>query len=357
MASPSSSTFAAQSESAPKTAAPDVFAHMLTGVSRTFALSIPELPDPLGQWVMCAYLVCRIVDTLEDRPGLDETARQRAFDEILAVLGPPIDVNRTAQLSRAVSAPGDDACANLMASSCEVFEWLAGFPEAAALAVCHCASDMIAGLRRTPLPPPSDSPRMLFDTVHELERYCHYAAGVVGTMLTRLFAVHLGERVFTPDRAKLHAGKRFGRGLQLTNIIKDHPADLRDGRCFIPREAARRFGLAPKDLLQPHLPYRVRRWIVDRAMAHLEIALDYTLSIPPTAAGIRRFCLQPLMMAVLTLERVLSHPDITPDDRPKISRAQVAAVMGRSHEIDGDDTAILHWFGQNCQNAEEIEDG
>jgi farnesyl-diphosphate farnesyltransferase len=163
-------------------------------------------------------------------------------------------------------------------------------------------------------------------------------------MLTRLFAVHLGEPVFTPDRAKLHAGKRFGRGLQLTNIIKDHPVDLRDGRCFIPRESARRFDLAPNDLLQPHLPYPVRRWIVDRAMAHLEIALDYTLSIPPTAAGIRRFCLQPLMIAVLTLERVLSHPDITPDDRPKISRAEVADVMAFSRGYSSDDAAIRGWF-------------
>ncbi|HEY3245295.1 MAG TPA: phytoene/squalene synthase family protein [Phycisphaerae bacterium] len=334
--------------------APVDFADLLTGVSRTFALSIPELPEPLDSWVTCAYLVCRIVDTLEDRPGLDEAARQRAFDALLSVLGPPVDVSRWSENGRwgenpAGPGPGrvstvNDPCATLMASSGYVFEWLTSFPEPAVAAVRRCVTEMIAGLRRTPLPPGHDEPRILFETIHQLERYCHYAAGAVGLMLTRLFAVHLGEQVFTPNRAKLHAGKRFGRGLQLTNIIKDHPADLRDGRCFIPREALRRFSLTRADLLRPHLPFEVRRWIVDRALAHLKIALDYTLSIPPAAAGIRRFCLQPLMMAVLTLERVLTHPDITPDDRPKITRAQVAEVISFSVEYGSHDAAIRAWF-------------
>ena len=39
---------------------------MLPEVSRTFALSIRFLPGNLGRSVLCAYLLCRIADTIED---------------------------------------------------------------------------------------------------------------------------------------------------------------------------------------------------------------------------------------------------------------------------------------------------
>ena len=35
-------------------------------VSRTFALTIPMLGNPLADWVGLAYLVCRTLDTVED---------------------------------------------------------------------------------------------------------------------------------------------------------------------------------------------------------------------------------------------------------------------------------------------------
>jgi farnesyl-diphosphate farnesyltransferase len=43
---------------------------LLEGVSRTFALTIPQLPGGLREAVANAYLLCRIADTIEDDPGL-----------------------------------------------------------------------------------------------------------------------------------------------------------------------------------------------------------------------------------------------------------------------------------------------
>ena len=45
-------------------------AELLAKVSRTFALTIPQLPAPLADWVGNAYLLCRIADTIEDEPAL-----------------------------------------------------------------------------------------------------------------------------------------------------------------------------------------------------------------------------------------------------------------------------------------------
>ena len=44
--------------------------HILQGVSRTFALTIPQLPGDLCRTVSNAYLLCRIADTIEDDAGL-----------------------------------------------------------------------------------------------------------------------------------------------------------------------------------------------------------------------------------------------------------------------------------------------
>jgi farnesyl-diphosphate farnesyltransferase len=43
---------------------------LLEGVSRTFALTIPQLPTDLYTAVANAYLLCRIVDTIEDEISL-----------------------------------------------------------------------------------------------------------------------------------------------------------------------------------------------------------------------------------------------------------------------------------------------
>jgi farnesyl-diphosphate farnesyltransferase len=144
----------------------------------------------------------------------------------------------------------------------------------------------------------------------------------------------------------MDGARRFGLGLQLTNIVKDHPSDLVDGRSFIPPEAAERAGLAPDVLLQPALPLAVRALIVGWAAEQLDRALEYTLAFPPEPPGIRLFCIQPLMMAIMTLDRVLTHLDVTPDDRPKITREQVQEVMTRSRELVGDDEQLRAWYRQ-----------
>src|SRR5580693_8702451 len=43
---------------------------ILPHVSRTFALTIPQLPPALATPVTSAYLLCRIADTIEDEPAL-----------------------------------------------------------------------------------------------------------------------------------------------------------------------------------------------------------------------------------------------------------------------------------------------
>ena len=43
---------------------------MLPRVSRTFAMGIQMLPQPFEPWVTVGYLLCRVVDTVEDTESM-----------------------------------------------------------------------------------------------------------------------------------------------------------------------------------------------------------------------------------------------------------------------------------------------
>src|ERR1700739_137224 len=59
---------------------------ILPHVSRTFALTIPQLPLPLRVAVVNAYLLCRIADTIEDEPALSATETRMLMHRFAAVV-------------------------------------------------------------------------------------------------------------------------------------------------------------------------------------------------------------------------------------------------------------------------------
>ncbi len=60
---------------------------ILPHVSRTFALTIPQLPPALSIAVTCAYLLCRIADTIEDEPALSAPETLAFLQRFSAVVG------------------------------------------------------------------------------------------------------------------------------------------------------------------------------------------------------------------------------------------------------------------------------
>ena len=60
---------------------------ILQEVSRTFALTIPLLPEDLCRVVGNAYLLCRIADTLEDSPDLTVDAKVRLSELFVEAVG------------------------------------------------------------------------------------------------------------------------------------------------------------------------------------------------------------------------------------------------------------------------------
>ncbi len=180
---------------------------------------------------------------------------------------------------------------------------------------------------------PVESARALtaLHSEEDLDDYTYYVAGCVGEFWTKMTCAH--RRALSQwDVEKMSAiGTRFGKGLQLTNILKDLARDLARGRCYIPEPMLREGGLTPKDLLrQESLPALrpVLRRLLHTTVEHLDQGWFYTLAIPRMELRLRLACMWPLLLAGETLRRVAVSSDILdPHTNVKVPRSRVYGMM------------------------------
>jgi farnesyl-diphosphate farnesyltransferase len=128
-------------------------------------------------------------------------------------------------------------------------------------------------------------------------------------------------------------GVRFGKGLQLVNILRDLPADLRAGRCYLPSDELANAGLAPADLLSPANEAKFRpvytRYL-DLAESHLTAGWEYTNRIWWRQVRVRLACAWPILIGGATLQRLRRESVLDPACRVKISRPELRRILWRS---------------------------
>ncbi|MGA2563370.1 MAG: phytoene/squalene synthase family protein [Steroidobacteraceae bacterium] len=295
---------------------------ILPHVSRTFALTIPQLPPALRTPVTNAYLLCRMADTIEDEPALSAGATLRLLQRFVAVVdgrehAAALAVEVASQLSRQTLPAERELILNME----RVVRLTAGFAEPQRAPIQRCIEVMCGGMHQFQhtaslrgVPRSSD-----------LDDYCYYVAGVVGQMLTELFCAY-SPGIMRRRRALQELAVSFAQGLQMTNILKDVWEDRRRGACWLPQEVFSRYGLELAQLSSEHPDARFDaafRELIGVAHAHLRNALAFTLLIPRRHTGIRRFCLWAIGLAVLTLRNIERTPGFTSGQQIKVSRSAV----------------------------------
>jgi farnesyl-diphosphate farnesyltransferase len=298
---------------------------ILPHVSRTFALTIPQLPPALRTPVTNAYLLCRIADTIEDEvePSVAATLvlQQRFVSVVCGREDADLLVRDVVpQLSERTLPAERDLVLNMK----RVVGITAGFDDQQRIAIQRCLDIMCHGMHKFQL---TASLRGLPRST-DLDDYCYYVAGVVGQMLTELFCSYSAE--IRQHRSELHdLAVSFAQGLQMTNILKDVWEDRSRGACWLPQEVFTRFGI-DLEHLGPGPDTRFdagMRELVGVAHVHLRNALAYTLLIPGKETGIRRFCLWAIGLAVLTLRRIAQTPGFTSGAQVKVSHAAVGMTQ------------------------------
>ncbi len=230
----------------------DLTGALLKSVSRSFYLSMGTLPPEMRRGVSLGYLLARATDSVADASSAPLAQRR----EVLTSMGRAVAGEATAPERRALCArlAGEMAAAQshesesrLLQRFGEALEAL----EAASLVEIRLVRRVLATIVEGQLWDLTffeSSPSVEND--EQTLRYTYMVAGCVGEFWTELGYAMLGGR-FAPEARRelmLKAGVRYGRGLQLINILRDADEDAARGRCYLVGNHHRWLGRAERYL-------------------------------------------------------------------------------------------------------------
>jgi farnesyl-diphosphate farnesyltransferase len=326
----------------------------LRDVSRTFSKPIELLPEPLRVALTCGYLLCRVVDTIEDYAPFGGRERDELFSIFIRVL----DGEQAADefSARFLAIGDDDPEISLAQSLPQVMRVFNSQASETRRATISWLSEMANGMR---LYCRRDAAASLtaINTFSDLERYCYFVAGTVGHLITDLFCSWMDSAPASLEHELRARCESFGVGLQMVNILKDITDDFARNRCYVPRQLCRGEGFTPERLLAPEhreQAHRALAPIFERAAEHLTQGFEYTLLIPAQQVQLRLFCLLPLWMAIETLVVAAGNDAVLISDRPvKISRAMVDEVVEDCLRHASDDAALRRRYASSFSRLKE----
>jgi farnesyl-diphosphate farnesyltransferase len=311
----------------------DALNQLLKATSRSFYLTLRVLPAAVRPQIGLAYLLARTTDTIADTELVPLEQRldalQRLHERILTSSTVPLNFGELAQHQ---GLPAERVLLEKAGDSLALLQTLS--PDD--LQLVRTLLNIIMGgqeldLRR--FAGASAEKIVALETAAELDDYTYRVAGCVGEFWTKMCRAHLFPEARLDDAQLLADGIRFGKGLQLVNILRDLPADLRKGRCYLPAEKLEPAGLIPEVLLSPaneakFLPLYHR--YLDAAEAHLAAGWTYTNSLPRRHMRLQQACAWPILIGLKTIERLRSANVVELQRGVKISRAEVRGILVKS---------------------------
>ena len=317
------------------------------GVSRTFALTVDVLDEPMASYICIGYLLCRVPDTIEDADHVPPTEQGRLLREYDRVLDPDDETDAEAfraSVDRWLPDPeGRSEDWNVVASTPRIVRTFEALPADVREAVTPPARELVQGMAMF-VERYADEGGLRIQSREELEEYCYYAAGTVGNLVTNLLArgdLSEGRRARLYDTAE-----EFGLLLQLVNVAKDVYDDYaEEDNVYLPAEWLAAEGVPQDDVLAPEHASgaaAVVRRTARHARSFLDDAQTYLETVPTTDGNTVAAWAIPFLLAVGTLRELLERPeDALSATGVKISRQEVFAVVTEMTGPTSDSLATL----------------
>ncbi len=310
---------------------------MLRNVSRTFALSIEQLPGIQREAVTIAYLLFRVADCIEDHDLLDAETKARLLRLWAAVLHNESPVEElTGELAH---LDGSDPEAYVAQHCDAVMRDLESLPDPYRLKLISHVRDTSLGMARWQEHGPFVSDEA------EMDDYMHEVAGRVGWLLTDVFALHSPAIAGRRDRL-MELGREFGLALQTVNIIRGMPKDFERGWIFVPETFCREAGLDSVQLFDPahrSAALQVLDMLAAKARRHLDNGMAYIKLLPRSQRSLRLFCIWPLLFAARTLAVSRRNPEVLRSEA-KITRPDVLRIVAVSKTIWWSDWLLTEYY-------------
>ena len=310
---------------------------LLRGVSRSFYLTLRVLPSSLRQSVGLAYLLARAADTIADTRLLSPSRR---LDHLLAfrgqIEGParlePLQQIET-EITEKQSVPAER---ELLMSLPAAFSLLEGLPEPDRYLVREAVQTLTHGMESDLVTFPAEDSDLVgcIEDAAALDQYIYQVAGCVGEFWTGITMTHVPALRTWDKRRMSETGVAFGKALQLTNVLRDVPKDLRIGRCYLPREDLVAIGMSPEELLDPANGTAARPALVEWLQMALEYygsAERYLLAIPRKCPRLRLAVLWPILIGLATLAKLAGNERwLDPACPSRVSRGWVYRTLALS---------------------------
>ncbi len=321
--------------------------NILKNVARTLYLSVKIMPEPVKSSMGMGYLLCRVMDTVVDDPGIGAEDKLEIL-RLMRGLDKRANADQAVEKVRGLSQhAGKPAEKELLLKFSKILSIYEKFPEEDRSLFSELLDGVAEGMEMDVRTFPGGTPKA-FGTAAELERYCALIGGAPGIFWARLYraAIRNSSRAGANFPSEKDA-EMIGSALQITNIIKDIAADLRIGRCYIPQENLDKKNMKPADLLLPANMERLRDltagwmcWAVDR----LDQSEAFVAAIPKTELALRAAVIWPVYWAMDTLEEASHANLLDPAARPHISRNRIYSTIAATPPLLLSNTAFARGY-------------
>jgi farnesyl-diphosphate farnesyltransferase len=300
---------------------------LLEATSRSFYPTLKYLPKKIRGQIGLLYLLARVADTIADSKHGDTNVlldALRAYNDVAQGRSESLpDFSDIAELQTNASE------AELLRNVKDVVEGLKVYSHEDQERMLECLDVIVGGQildleRFGPAKEGGEISALVND--EELDDYTFRVAGCVGVFWTKMSLAHLMSLSPQKEKEFFDKGVRFGKALQMINILRDIPEDLRFGRCYIPSEALARYDLLPKDLLDDGNIEKFRPLYdeyLDLANGHFDAAVEYIRMLPEGQFRLKASCMLPVLIGQRTVTLLRTGNILNSDERIKVTRDEI----------------------------------
>ena len=301
--------------------------NLLKTTSRSFYPTLKYLPKKVRGQIGLLYLLARVADTIAD-------SKSGETEELLILLR---EYNAVAQgkleqlpdFSKLADIQDNAHEAELLRNVRDVVDGLMVYSEGDKQRMLECLDIIVGGqildLERFGPAKEGGSLSALNDN-SELDDYTFRVAGCVGVFWTKMSLAHLITIPSEKESEFFEKGVRFGKALQMINILRDIPEDLRFGRCYIPEKELYRHGMKPEDLLDSNNIKKFRPLYdeyLDLTNDHLDAAIEYIKMLPETQFRLKASCMLPVLIGQRTVTLLRDGNILDSSDKIKVTRDEM----------------------------------
>tara|TARA_Y100001954_G_scaffold219629_1_gene253992 strand:+ start:1170 stop:2294 length:1125 start_codon:yes stop_codon:yes gene_type:complete len=304
---------------------------LLETTSRSFYPTLKYLPKKIRGQIGLLYLLARIADTIADsKTGETEVLIDLITKYNDVAQGNSKQLPEFSELSKIQENPAE---AKLLLNVQPVVDALEVYSKEDQQRMLECLDIIIAGqvldLQRFGIAKDGGTISSL-DTEDELDDYTFRVAGCVGVFWTKMSLAHMFKPTNKKEDFFMEQGIRFGKALQMINIMRDIPEDLRFGRCYVPSPSLEKIGLTPESLLEKDSIQTFRPLYdsyLDITDAHLDAAIEYILMIPGIQFRSRAACMLPVLVGQRTVSLLREGNPLDSERVIKVTRDEMKSYF------------------------------